>query len=110
MGKSDQGMRWSVEDELLLVDDEYRTKRGLFEMDKQFLKVGDRVFNINNITMIDLNNGEYSNNSLHIKTVDCVEGYYSVKKSSPEGKGLLAWLTDETRCQDVLAPPTDGER
>jgi hypothetical protein len=69
-------------------------------MDKQFLKVGDLIFNVANITCIHLNAGEFEKR-IHIKTVDCIEGSYSVSKSSPEGKVLIAWVTDPHRCLDV---------
>ncbi len=77
-------------------------------MEKQFLKVGSKVFNVNHITMIDLNEGRYDpSDEVWITTTDCTDGHYMVKKHTPEGKALMAWLTDSQRCQDVLAPPTD---
>lgn len=92
-------MIWNESDERSHLEDSLRN--GDFTiMARHLVKVGNKIYNLKNITVIAINAS-----NLRIKTVECGPGdYWEVDTRTPEGKAFLAWLTDEQICIDVMRP------
>jgi hypothetical protein len=76
-------------------------------MARQFIKVGQLLFNRNNINVVNLDS---SDGYINVYTSDNTEFEgssnkgYQLEVSEPSTQAFIAWLTDEDRCEDMMAP------